>query len=165
ESAPRRAAPASEPAPATPPRGPPPPPAPPPAPNRLPLIITITLMAVLGGFGARQWLFSRHHGSTDNAQVEGHIVPVLAKVGGFVSEVRVAENQNVKGGDTLVVLDERDYLARLAQTEGDLAGSIANAGSKARSGQAEAQLATARANVAQAEANAWRAHADLDRTR
>jgi membrane fusion protein (multidrug efflux system) len=107
-------------------------------------------------FGARRWWWSRSHVSSDNAQVDGHIVPILPKVGGFVAEVRVDENHSVKAGDTLVVLDDRDYRARLAQTEADLAALLATVSSRTRVGQAEAA-------VAQAQANALKARADLAR--
>src|SRR5213083_3576957 len=107
-------------------------------------------------FGARKWWFGRSHVSTDNAQVDGHIVPVLGKVGGYVAEVRVVENQAVKAGDTLVVLDDRDFRARLAQTDADLAALLATVSSRTRVGQAEAA-------VAQAQANASKATADLAR--
>jgi len=107
-------------------------------------------------FGARKWWFGRNHVSTDNAQVDGHIVPILPKVGGYVAEVRVDENHAVKAGDTLVVLDDRDFSARLAQTEADLAALLATVSSRTRVGQAEAA-------VAQAQANASKATADLAR--
>ena len=80
-------------------------------------VILVGLLIV----GARRWWFSRSHVSTDNAQVDGHIVPILPKVGGYVAEVRVDENHSVRAGDTLVVLDDRDFQSRLAQTEADLA--------------------------------------------
>src|SRR5213083_3613519 len=107
-------------------------------------------------FGARKWWFGRSHVSTDNAQVDGHIVPVLPKVGGYVAEVRVAENQSVKAGDTLVVLDDRDFRARLQQTEADLAALLATVSSRTRVGQADAA-------VAQAQGNALKARSDLAR--
>jgi len=107
-------------------------------------------------FGVRKWWFSRSHVSTDNAQVDGHIVPILPKVGGFVAEVRVEENHAVKAGDTLVVLDDRDLRARLSQTEADLAALLATVSSRGRVGQAEAA-------VAQAQAQAVKAIADLQR--
>jgi len=107
-------------------------------------------------FGARKWWFGRNHVSTDNAQVDGHIVPILPKVGGYVAEVRVDENHAVKAGDTLVVLDDRDFRARLAQTDADLAALLATVSSRTRVGQAEAA-------VAQAQANASKATADLAR--
>src|SRR6059036_1314131 len=119
------------------------------------MIMGVILVGILI-FGARKWWFSRSHVSTDNAQVDGHIVRILPKVGGFVAEVRVEENHAVKAGDTLVVLDDRDYRARLAQTEADLAALLATVSSRTRVGQAEAA-------VAQAQANAVKAIADLAR--
>lgn len=119
------------------------------------MIMGVVLLALLV-FGVRRWWFGRSHVSTDNAQVDGHIVPILPKVGGFVAEVRVNENQNVKAGDTLVVLDDRDLRARLQQTEADLAALLATVSSRTRVGQAEAA-------VAQAQGNAVKARADLAR--
>jgi len=119
------------------------------------MVMGVALLALLG-FGAKRWWFSRSHVSTDNAQVDGHIIPILPKVGGFVAEVRVQENQEVKAGDTLVVVDDRDFRSRLAQTEADLAALLATVSSRTRVGQAEAA-------VAQAQANALKAHADLAR--
>jgi membrane fusion protein, multidrug efflux system len=114
------------------------------------------VLAALIVFGARKWWFARSHVSTDNAQVDGHIIPVLPKVGGYVAAVRISENQPVKAGDTLVVLDDRDFRARLAQTEADLAALLATVSSRTRVGQADAA-------VAQAQANASKAIADLAR--
>jgi len=119
------------------------------------LIMGVVLLGLLV-FGARKWWFGRNHVSTDNAQVDGHIVPILPKVGGYVAEVRVDENHAVKAGDTLVVLDDRDFRARLAQTEADLAALLATVSSRTRVGQADAA-------VAQAQANASKATADLAR--
>ena len=115
-------------------------------------VVLLGLVAV----GVRRWIYGFSHVSTDNAQVDGHIIPILPKVGGYVVDVRTDENRQVKAGDTLVVLDDRDYKARLAQAEADLAVALAGVSNRARVGQAEAQ-------VAQAQANAEKAHADLDR--
>ena len=115
-------------------------------------IILLTLLIV----GIRRWWFGRSHVSTDNAQVDGHIIPVLPKVGGYVTEVRIQENQSVRAGDTLVVLDDRDLRSRLTQTEADLAAVLATVSSRTRVGQAEAA-------VAQAQANAVKTQADLAR--
>src|SRR6059036_2763551 len=119
------------------------------------IIMGVALLGLVA-VGARRWIYSLSHVSTDNAQVDGHIVPILPKVGGYVIEVRTDENRSAKAGDTLVVLDDRDYKARLAQAEADLAVALAGVSNRARVGQAEAQ-------VAQAQANAEMAHADLDR--
>ncbi|HEX4600560.1 MAG TPA: HlyD family secretion protein [Gemmatimonadales bacterium] len=126
--------------------------------RRIAFVIMGVVLVTLVGFGVRRWIFSLSHVSTDDAQVDGHIVPILPKVGGFVTEVRVDENQRVKLGDTLVVLDDRDYRVRLAQADADLAVALAGVSNRARVGQAEAQ-------VEQAQANALKARADLDRLR
>jgi len=59
--------------------------------------------------------------STDDAQVDGHITAVSAKVYGRVAEVLVNDNQPVKAGQALVKLDARDYQAALDQAKAQLA--------------------------------------------
>ena len=126
--------------------------------KRIAFIIMGVVLVGLLAVGARRWWLGRTHVSTDDAQVDGHIIPILPKVGGFVLTVRVIENQHVQAGDTLVVLDDRDYRVRLTQADADLAVALAGVSDRVRVGQAEAQ-------VEQAQANASKAHADLDRLR
>ena len=59
--------------------------------------------------------------STDDAQVDGHITAVSAKVYGRVAEVLVNDNEPVKAGQPLVKLDARDYQAALDQAKAQLA--------------------------------------------
>jgi len=126
--------------------------------KRMILLVVGLGLAFMLFTGIRRFVFNLSHVSTDDAQVDGHVVPILPKVGGFVAEVRVEDNTPVTAGDVLVVLDDRDYRARLQQTEADLAVALASVSSPARVGQAEAA-------VNQAEANAQKAHSDLDRIR
>jgi len=129
-------------------------------------LIVIGVLALAGiAFGVRQYAWGRTHVRTDNAQVEGHVIPVGAKVSGYVTQVGVVENQQVTEGQPLVQLDDREYRDKLAQSEADLAGAGAMAGEGGRMGQSGAQLAAARAAVAQARANATRAGADVARYR
>lgn len=58
---------------------------------------------------------------TDNARVRQHITPQNTRVQGFIKEVRFEEFQNVKKGDTLVVIEDTEFRLRLAQAEADLA--------------------------------------------
>jgi len=136
---------------------------------RLVLLAALTCLVLWLGY---QWWWGLNHVTSDNAQVESHIIPVLPKVGGFVAAVKVSDNQPVHAGDLLVTIDDRDYQARLAQAEAELALALAGAGSDHLSGQAAAQVAAMRASAAaarsmveQALANADRAQKDLDRTR
>lgn len=125
----------------------------------------VVLLAL--AWGSQKFLYARNHESTDDAAVDGHIVPVVAKVGGYVQNVAVSENQRVTEGQLLVQLDTAELAVRLSQANADLAAARASAGGN---GQAEAQVQTAagqrgalEAQVALARANASRAHADLRR--
>ncbi len=137
----------------------------PPRRNHFVLMAVGVLVVLAAVFGTRQYLWGRTHIATDDAQVEGHIIPVLPKLSGFVEAVNVVENQRVHTGDLLVQLDDREAKAKLAQAEGDLAAALANTGGNGQPGQAQAQIASARALVAEAEADAQRAHADAQRYR
>jgi len=121
-------------------------------------------------WGVTRWRYGSTHESTDNAQVDGHIVPVLAKVGGYVQQVSVSENQPVRAGAVLVQIDESEYRQRLAQAEAEYQATLAATGSNGSTGQAEAQVQTAsgqhsalEAQIIAARATAQRATADLGR--
>ena len=81
--------------------------------RRLGLIIAVVLVITAALFGVRRWRWGLTHEKTDDAQVDGHVIPVLAKVGGYVATVRVIENKEVHAGDTLAILDDRDVRAAL----------------------------------------------------
>ena len=132
-------------------------------PNRIPMLVLGALALVALVFGVTRWRWGLTHVSTDDAQVEGHIVPTLARVNGYVAEVGVRENDHVSAGQLLVRLDDREFTARLAQAEADVQSAQATQGVRGHVGQAEAQIAAARAAVVQAEANATRAREDAER--
>ena len=75
------------------------------------------LALVAGGL----WLHYRYRVSSDDAQVDGHIVPISGKVFGSVLEVTVNDNQQMKAGDVLVRIDPRDLQAKLDQEKAALA--------------------------------------------
>lgn len=139
------------------------------------LVLVMALACLAGWLGWKVW-WGLSHVSTDNAQIEGHIVPLMPKVGGFVTAVNVRDHQLVKAGDLLVQIDDRDSIVKLAQSEAELQLALANAGKAGEggrlAGQAEAQVAAARAAAAgarssidQALANADKAQKDLQRIR
>jgi membrane fusion protein, multidrug efflux system len=140
--------------------------------KRLPLVLLALLVLALSVWGVRRYIYSRHHVTTDNAQVDGHITTISPRVSGFIERVLVDDNQHVKVGDTLVVLDQRDLRVRLQQAEADLRDAQSAVSSRGRAGQAVAQLevtraqaASAEATVASAEANYRKAASDLERYR
>jgi membrane fusion protein (multidrug efflux system) len=126
-------------------------------------------------WGTTYYIRTRHLVTTDNAQVEARIAPIASRVQAFVTEVRVDDDQTVKAGDTLLVLDDRDLRLRLRQAEAELTaarGVSGVIGGRQGTGQAQAQLewsqdaaASAAAAVASAEATERKAAADLARYR
>ena len=67
-----------------------------------------------------------HFQSTDDAFVEGHIVSIAPRVAGPVKEMLITDNQPVKKGDLLIVIDPNDYEAKLAQSKAKLAQAKAS---------------------------------------
>lgn len=141
-------------------------------PRWLPIAIVALVLLVGGTWGVRRYIFGRHHVTSDNAQVDGHITVISPRISGFVNSVLVDDNQHVKAGDTLVVLDDRDFKVRLVQAEADLRTAQSSVSSNGRAGQAEAQLqatqaqaASAQASIAAADAAYRKASADLERYR
>ena len=140
--------------------------------NRTPIIVLGIVVLGAGYWGGKTWLYSRDHVVTDNAQVDGPMMPAAAKLQAYATDVRVVDNQHVKAGDTLVVLDGRDLDAKIAQAKADLASALAMAGSGSHAGQLAAQIDVAKATAAgaqsavvSAEAAFKKAGADLERIR
>jgi len=115
-------------------------------------------------FAWRAWRYGRSHESTDDAQIDGHIVPVLARVGGYVSAVMVEDNQRVQAGQLLVRIDSAEYAARLAQATADVAAATAAVSqADAALTAATEQHAAAGSQIEAARASAEKARADLQR--
>ena len=62
---------------------------------------------------------------TDNAQVKQHITPINTRVPGFIKKICFEEYQQVRKGDTLVVIEDAEFRLRVAQAEADLANATA----------------------------------------
>jgi membrane fusion protein, multidrug efflux system len=140
--------------------------------RRLPLLVLGVIVLALGIWAMQRYLYSRHHVSTDNAQVDGHITVIAPRISAFIGRVLVDDNQHVKAGDTLVVLDDRDLRVRLEQAEAELRDAQATVGTRGTAGQAQAELqatraqaASAAATVSAAESDYKKAAADLERYR
>jgi membrane fusion protein (multidrug efflux system) len=102
--------------------------------------------------------------STDNAFIEGNVIPMASQVPGRVAELLVTDNQAVKPGDVILKIDPRDFEASLAQTRADLAAAHSRvAQAKAQVNASEAKVAQAQASVVAADAENQRAADDLKR--
>jgi len=115
-----------------------------------PVFLIVLILLVGGGawFGISKYKHGLHHEETDDAQVSADISPVIPRVAGYVSEVRVQDNQWVKKGDTLLLLDNRDYAIRLEQAEAALVTAQSNLGAaEANTKASQAGIATSRASI------------------
>jgi membrane fusion protein (multidrug efflux system) len=138
----------------------------------------LTLMLV---FGVRYLVWSANHEETDDAYLAGHLHPISARVTDTVQLVLIDDNQHVVEGQTLVILDPKDYKVRLDQAQAalDAAGrqaDTAEAAIRATSqaataqtteavgtiGEAKAQILASKAAVTAAEAGVPRAQAQLE---
>lgn len=89
------------------------------------LLIPIFLILVAGAYAGWQYLSKWE--STDDAQVDGHIHPANAKVGGTLLSMNVNDNQYVEAGTVLAQIDSRDYEIAVARAEAELAQAQAGA--------------------------------------
>ncbi|GAB3574400.1 HlyD family secretion protein [Hymenobacter daeguensis] len=135
--------------------------------KRNPLVLIILALVLLAGgyYGFTRYQFAQAHESTDDAQVEGDIYPVLPRVGGPVLEVKVDDNVPVKKGDVLVTIDPADYQQRVNAAEAALAAAQAQV-TAARAGVATAQanVRTAQTGIGVSQANQERLQKDLKRS-
>jgi membrane fusion protein, multidrug efflux system len=153
---------------------------------KLGLFLAIPVLLVAG---VLLWRYLGSYESTDDAQIDGHVNAVSARVGGHVVKLNVEDNQYVEKGTVLVEVDPTDYEVAVARaraeyadaqaqaaaaginvpltnvsTSSQVAGSEAGvANAKAGIAGARQQLAAAQAQVAEAEANNVKAQNDLAR--
>jgi membrane fusion protein (multidrug efflux system) len=152
-------------------------------------IILITLALVLIVVGIPLYRHYAAWESTDDAQIDGYIYPVSARVGGYVTRVMVDDNQFVKAGTVLAQLDPKDYEVAVANAKAAWANGQASAAAlqtnvpltsvntstelssaaadvdnfKAGLIAAERQVDAAQATLQQAEANDLKAQDDVNR--
>ena len=129
-------------------------------------LIVFTIMVVVGGgFGLMQYLHGQHHEETDDAQVEANISPVIPRIAGYIADIKVHDNQQVKKGDTILVLDNRDLQLKLEQAEAALAGAQSNLQvARASTSASQANIATTRAGIGTADAQIEAARINVRRT-
>jgi membrane fusion protein, multidrug efflux system len=113
------------------------------------------------------WWFTegRYIESTDNAYIQGDIAVLSPRIEGDVMAIKVADNQRVRAGDPLIVLDPADWRARLAQSAAANAEATAAIETARRQvAQQSATIDAAQAAIVQAQAEQARATADAARS-
>ncbi len=151
--------------------------------------LLLVILIAVGGF--LFWRYSETYESTDDAEVDAHLVGVSTRIQGTVTAVHAEENQFVKSGEVLVQIDPRDYQVAVDQARADLVQAEAGvqvenpnvpitqtssetavsttqadvANSNAAVAGAERDLAAAEAHLREVEANNAKAQADVARYR
>jgi membrane fusion protein, multidrug efflux system len=150
----------------------------------LPIVIGAVLLTA-GYFGVTKLIYIFSNEDTENAYLETNIAAISPKTTGYVTAVKVKENQLVKKGDTLITIDNRELRLRVQQAEIALKNAEANLGvTRANAGTAGASVtvaksnyettvgsidaanagvATAQANIEAARVRAWKANEDYKR--
>lgn len=135
-------------------------------------IIIISVLVTLGViYGSYKFIHSLSHEETDDAQIQANMNPIIPHVGGYIKQVYVSDNQKVQKGDTLFVIDNRDYLIQLEQAEANLAAaknsltvSKESIGTyEANTATVAAQVNTVKSNIETAKTKLWRAINDYNR--
>jgi membrane fusion protein (multidrug efflux system) len=127
-------------------------------------ILAAIVFAVGIFYGIRRWQFYIVHEETDDAQVEGHISPVLPRVPGYVARVLVDDNDRVGAGQALIEIDPKELDLRVSASDAALRNGVADrATTEASLESAKAAAATAAANVQTALVRQRKAAHDLER--
>jgi membrane fusion protein (multidrug efflux system) len=147
--------------------------------------VLLALLAVVVGW----YIHSQGIEDTDDAQVDGHLIPIASRIDGTIQAVHVDDNQTVKAGDLLVELDPRDYkvaadqaraqfdqataqlnaadpnlpITRISNASDLTSGEAQVAGAQAAVDSARNDLAVAVAHLKESQAVNERAQADFQR--
>ncbi len=151
------------------------------------LLRVVVVFAVIGAVA--YWWYGRSFEETDDAQVDGHIYPVSARISGHIVKVNVEDGQSVKAGTVLAEIDDTDYKVAVERARADFMDASASAeaagfsvpisqvgsnsmihsaqsdviSAEAGISSANKQVDEAQARLVQAKANAQTANADLAR--
>jgi membrane fusion protein (multidrug efflux system) len=101
---------------------------------------------------------------TNDAQVQEYVNPVISRAGGFIVAVKFEENQHVKKGDTLLVIDNREYVLQQEQTEAAILKSQAQLQVlESNIHTLEQKAKSSRSQITATKAKVWKQQLDYDR--
>jgi membrane fusion protein (multidrug efflux system) len=133
------------------------------------LVMIINILIFLAALVALAFVLKKyfHIGDknfTNDAQVEAHIVPINTRVSAYIKEIRFEENQKVKKGDTLVILDDREIKAKVLQAEAAYLNALAGAKTaKSTVNTIANNTSVIEASIAGAKSNMLNSEKDLKR--
>lgn len=127
--------------------------------------LVLAVLTVAGVYIDSTLKYGRAHEETDNAQIEGDIVPIIPRTTGYITGIYISDNQFVGSGDTLFTIDNRELKTKLQQAKAALENAEANlesATSFIKTG--EANLAVSKANAEAAKQNIENAKVRLEKS-
>jgi len=135
------------------------------------LLIAAILAVIVGGYFA--WRYFSSYETTDDAQVDGHLMPLSARISGYVIKVNVGDNQNVQAGTILAAIDPKDYEVAVDKAKADLTDAeatyqaqtinvpITSVSTSSTTSAAEADVDNAKAGIIAAQQQSDAAKAQL----
>lgn len=123
------------------------------------LLALIALLVAAAFYALHWWQVGRFIEHTDDAYIGGDVTVIGPKVAGYITQLPVTDNQQVRAGDLLVKIDDRDYRARLDRAEGAVAAE------EALLANLDATLNLQQALITQARADIESASAEQNRAR
>jgi len=130
------------------------------------LIILVVIGALVGIFGFKKISYAVHHETTDNAQVETQLVPVLPRVSGYIKSIYVKDYDSVQTNQLLVEMDDAELQTQLLQMEADYQTAVADlASAKASLNNAVVSLNVNRGNIDINKVKLDKAQADYSRNK
>ena len=112
-------------------------------------VVLVLLLCVAAFFGFKKINYEMHHETTDNAQVEARLVPILPRVAGYIKTLNVEDYSTVQKDSLLAEIDDSELQLQLIEMEADLA-------------QAQTDIENARASVINAQSSVESAKANLE---
>ena len=130
------------------------------------ILNTISILLALGGIAWGINFFIRYYKYeiTNDATIEQYITPINSRVAGYIKEVRFTDHQWVNEGDTILIIDDREFRIKEMDAEAALMDAK-NTSSVLSSSIAttSTNVAVSDANIEEAKARLWRSEQDLKR--
>ena len=130
------------------------------------LIILVIILLVGGFFGFKKISYAMNHETTDNAQVETQLVPVLPRVSGYIKSINVQDFDSVQANQLLLEMDDEELQTQLVQMQADYQTAIADVeNAKAALNNAMVSLSVNRGNIDISKVKLQKAEADYNRNK
>lgn len=130
------------------------------------ILNTICTTLAIGGIAWAVHYFWRYYEYeiTNDAVIDQYITPINIRVSGYIKDIRFSEHQQVRAGDTLLLLDDREFKIKLMDAEAALQDAMASADALSSGIQAsQNNVSVSEANIAETKARLWKLEQDYKR--